>query len=494
MQDAIERNPRKTSGRPGNPNIEGGRVETLRKELRLTQEQLAGRVLSLLGRKVSDDTLRQTCYRWERGRAARRDLDAIACVLGTTVAFLQGGAPEPSPDRVDEIEQQLRLQVEVGNPATLEAVDQVMQLERLGGIDSLAGQPSSVRTLAVAVTTRLEAAQITRQHSVLTELQRLTGWSLGKLQGPASMHGQWLLAAEGAFESSTGIVHGIRALADRVEEEIGNWLQPASKTGRTWVESDARVVFREDAPWFRVQLEHPTRAWASRTLSFVRCEPGETGLNWARATWRDRAVLDNLPLQQFTKANFVAGFDDPDWLPELRSLRLAIERTATETPDQSRAKGEHGEPAIVGLVKGGLDDLGESSLDAFRRDGHAHSLVVSRLSTGLWSSLMPHLEHWPRECWQANAGPACLLIELDAPWRLASQLGRQPRFAREYRIYLVEQQRDGGIRRVPWREDSVEETLKTLRHSLQTLPAKPQLDFEFTGPPGPPSWPVPDGP
>lgn len=87
-----------------------------------------------------------------------------------------------------------------------------------------------------------------------------------------------------------------------------------------------------------------------------------------------------------------------------------------------------------------------------------------------------------------QAWQTCIAVELQTPLRIAYRLGRDPRCLCACRIRLVELHEDGSLRSVPWREESVQETLKQVRQEQQRLPA---IDGPFNavvGPPIPSDW------
>ncbi|WP_213959078.1 hypothetical protein [Variovorax sp. dw_954] len=467
---------RAKGGRPPGFQIDGGILKDSREAHGLDPEAAHKRALP--EKMVEDESRARTWRRWEAtGRIEdRATAECVARALSTTTLVLQGG---PAPDRVTEIELQLRRQAEAGNA------------DAQAAISSEAARGGSTHTVAERLATRIELAQFTRQLVRLNELGKVTGWDLRDLEQPANHHGYWLVASESAIgTSATQIVVGIDEAIWRVHQEVLGWLRPNGSEYATAVGADARLVFREEAPWFRVHLEHPTWPHVNRTLSLVRFEPGERGLKWTTPARFDRQQLAHVPFQFWSHANFIDGFAVGAPLQELRQLRLVIERVRTEHIEEAFAKGTPlPQPEIAAVVLGDLDELDDELLERFRAEGASHSLVLNWISQGLWPELRPRLQHWPRECWKLSAGEASIFIELDARPHVALRLGRKPLCRMMYRIKLVELQEDGSLRDQPWRNDNVAETMKRLDERVDELAAAPPLDRLFVGPPRPFGWP-----
>lgn len=426
---------------------------------------------------IEDESRSRTWRRWEAtGRIEDRcTAESVARSLGTTIVVLQGG---PAPDRVAEITEQLEIQAQAGNARAQEA------------LAAVAAENGGARTAAKRVATRIELAQLTRQAERLSELAELTGWNLQDLEQPANIHGYWLLASESALgPSNTQVVIGVDAALWQVHREVLSWLRPGGDEYPTAISADARLIFREDAPWFRVHFEHPIWPSLNRTLSLVRCEPGEAGLKWTGPARYDRRQIERLPFQFWEHANFVDGLAAGDCLQDLRRLRLIVERMHPGRVKEALMSGELAPPPeIAAVVEGDLKELEDERLAQFRASGEAHSIVVNWVSQGLWPALKSGLEQWPRECWKLSAGEGSILIELDTRPYIALQLGRQPRCETRYRIRLVALHEDGSLRPQPWRRDGVSATMKLLDQEMRDLPTPPPPGQLFVGPPRPAGW------
>lgn len=464
------------AGRPPGFPIHGATLRALRKERGLSQADL-GMCANPDG-VTEVESRTKACRRWEK-RGLMKDratAERVAEILGTTVAFLQGGAPEPAPNRVLEIEQQLRRQADAGN---LEA-----RAMLANGPDDEDPQHAVAEKLA----TRLELAQLTRQTTRLNELAKLTGWSLRELEQPANRHGYWLIASETPMgTSTTQIVVDVDTAIWAVHQEIMGWLRPQGAEQPSPLPDDARLAFSEEAPWFRVRLEHPRREWANRTLSLVRCEPGEAGLKWTAPARYDRHQIERLPFRFWSDVNLIEGLAAGSALQDLRQLRLIIERFHPKVVRKALTEGKlEPLPEIVAVVEGDLPQLDDDRLGMFRDSGESHALVVNWIAQGLWLHLQQEMEQWPRECWKLHAYEAAIGIELETrPYLAMQQLGRLPRSEVRYRISVVELMKDGSVRNQPWRRESVVHTISVLELYMRDLAAAPPLDQLFVGPPRP---------
>ncbi|VTU31052.1 hypothetical protein SRS16CHR_04801 [Variovorax sp. SRS16] len=232
-------------------------------------------------------------------------------------------------------------------------------------------------------------------------------------------------------------------------------------------ESDARVSFHDEAPWFRIEVQHPRIEELTRTLRFVRAQPTETGVRWTQPTWLDRFWIDQLPKDAFELANFVQGFSEEYRIPtDLTRLRLAIAR------DPSRKEvEEHGpelRPEIVALAKLGLDDPPAQVRASFERDGCAHDLIINWLSAELWEHLVPLLKDWPWEFWRLSRASGRIEVSLQAPLRVMLERDPAPRWGPIYSIVLVEQPSEGEPRFAPWRQVGVAAVHERLQSFLNS--------------------------
>ncbi|RYE71550.1 MAG: hypothetical protein EOO81_05645 [Oxalobacteraceae bacterium] len=312
-----------------------------------------------------------------------------------------------------------------------------------------------VRALATSVAGRLEAAQLSQHHPELAELAALTGWSLEELQRPMSVQGYWLLVGKGTLAPRrTEILHGISELLYELRQELAQTLQMH--------ESDARVLFHEDAPWFQIEVQHPRFSQLSRTLRFVRCQPNDTGLQWTQ-----------------DHANFVVGFGastpDPS---DLSQLRLAIVRVPTW--QQIKKHGLELPPDIIGVAKLDPGDPPQWVLERFAPKGIAHDLYTNWLTSKVWELLLPLLHEWPCEYWRLSHAAGRVEVRLEAPAHLIAKRGGEYRHGPLYSIVLMQEHPGGELTSAPWRRASV----GAVHAKLQKL-LEPTLEEVNFGPPRP---------
>lgn len=403
------------------------RLKLLREEKGLKQRGLAYRVYERLG---NDDATIESMERHyqrveKRGATSHEFAKAIADELCTTIAVLQGMAPEESSsDRVDKLEQHLRVQLAQGGNDALEAA-----------MAAVSESENPIRSLAVDLSEQIELAQFGQHTERLKELSLLTGWTMDEVQKSISVRGYWLL-----FCSMHGAVHpeiisGVTRVLQRIEEDTAQYGFRAH--------SDSHITLREEAPWFRASLESPRLPLGRLAFSFVRCVSHPSGLKYVAPTWQDRFFLED-PLMQwaFTTANFVVGMNGEQWPSDLRQLRLLVE-----------AINDQGEMSPLAVVEGDINELSPERLAQFQAEGNGHDLVTSWLSSGLWDTLGSHLAKWPRSCWKVKAA-GCIYLELDAPLRLIRTSDDPRPYGVKYCIRLVEKCSE-GYRPAPWRHSSM---------------------------------------
>ena len=283
----------KPIGRP-TFRVDAARLRALRKDAGQTQLALAQGVYIRSGKKnASVGVMKTSAQRWERTGAVPLGMAKhLAEELKTTIAVLQGALPEPAPSRIDEIESRIKQQF-AADPSP----DLVTSLEHCRDEDT------PERELAVRLTGRLEAAQLSQDEDEFEELSALTGLDVGQLRQPMSHDGLWMLICTGHPGSARSeVLSGVAEVLNAVRTELQKCLETAH-------ESDAHVSFMEDKHWFRVTLAHARLPQLNRKLRFVRCQPNESGLQWTAPTWKDRFWLKGLPSEAHCHANFVTGFD-----------------------------------------------------------------------------------------------------------------------------------------------------------------------------------------
>lgn len=439
----------KPIGRP-TFRVDAARLRALRKDAGQTQLALAQGVYIRSGKKnASVGVMKTSAQRWERTGAVPLGMAKhLAEELKTTIAVLQGALPEPAPSRIDEIESRIKQQF-AADPSP----DLVTSLEHCRDEDT------PERELAVRLTGRLEAAQLSQDEDEFEELSALTGLNVGQLRQPMSHDGFWMLICTGHPGSARSeVLSGVAEVLNAVRTELQKCLETAH-------ESDAHVSFMEDKHWFRVTLAHARLPQLNRKLRFVRCQPNESGLQWTAPTWKDRFWLKGLPSEAYCHANFVTGFDSVCVPAECTNLRLAI--TRNPGAQEYEALGTASRPEIVTLIVGNLAHLPSATLESFRREGSIHDLAVSRLAANLWEELLPLMSEWPLKCWRFSLAQTRIDIHLDVPFRLYTTSKVPPRLGNLLSVMLLEQSADGGLKRAPWRTKSVANIHEMLEKHLR---------------------------
>jgi transcriptional regulator with XRE-family HTH domain len=437
----------KTVGRP-TFRIDGTRLRALRIQVGLTQQALAQRVYASAKKWSSGkDVLKASAQRWERtGKIPRALVAVLAEELNTTIEVLQGALPEPAPSRVDDFEARIKRQI-----ATGASPDLVIALDYYRDDDV------PERELAIRLTGRLEAAQLSQAQDEFEAMETLTGYRVDELRQPMSHEGFWLLLGTGHLgPARSEILSGVTDVLYAVRTELQNCLEK-------FPESDGHISFTEEKNWFRVSLTHARLPQLTRTLRFVRCQPHESGLQWTSPTWQDRLRLEALPREAYEHANFVTGFDTVCVPAECTSLRLAIiKNPGTQKIENSSAEAK---PEIVTLTEGNVAHLHSERLESWRREGNSHALVVSWLAANLWQELQPFMSEWPLECWRFSSAHTRIDVRLDVPNRLYSTSATPPNFGNRLSVSLVERRADGELKTAPWRKDSIARVCESLEKS-----------------------------
>ena len=445
-------NKTKSIGRPAF-SVDVTRLRNLRKQAGLTQLALAEKAYELAGKPVaSDEVLKNTAQRWEsKGAVPCEMAQHLAAVLGTTVSVLQGEAPEPASNRIDEFERLIRARVTAGScPELIEA------LESESRHSSDAEQPE--RLLATSLSGRLEVAQMTEASELFDEIALLTGLTVAHLRKPMSHDGFWLLVETGfGGPERCEILSGVAQLMSEVRAEVTRHFKYAGQ-------GDSKATFHDEAPWFRVTLSDIRVPGKNRVLRFVRCQPNESGLQWTSATWLDHFWIDTLPGDTYSHASFVTGFDGVQVPSRVTNLRLAVIKNrmydAKEPFEMNRPND------VVAVTRGDLDELNEKTMETFERDHQTQYLVVNRLRVGIWKQLEPLLSDWPLNFWHISKAQSSIDVRLEVPWRALVQLQATPKQGMFFSIVLVEES-NAGLKRAPWTSDGVSHVFEALERDFK---------------------------
>ena len=434
--------------------IDGTRLRDLRNDAGISQRTLAEKANALAEKRGgSNEVLKNTAQRWESTGAVPREMaQHLAEVLGTTVAVLQGEAPQPASNVVDEFERHILARVAAGScPELVEALDRA-------GRDS-ADDERPERSLATSLSGRLEVAQMTQASELFDEIALLTGLSVAHLRKPMSHGGFWLLVGTGfAGPARCEILSGVTEVTYEVRAELSRHFEHAGQR-------DSHATFCEEAPWFRVTLSDARAPGNARVLRFVRCQPNESGLQWTSATWLDRFWIDELPRDAYLHASFVTGFDGVQVPSKVTNLRLAVIKNSVYDPNVPFEKNPPDE--VVAVTRGNLDELHEQTMEMFARDRQTHHLVVNRLRAGLWEVLEPLLSEWPLEYWRISKAQTRIDVHLELPLRAYMQFQVPPRQGNIFSIVLVEELND-SLRHMPWNPDSVSHAFETLERDFKS--------------------------
>lgn len=443
----------KTSKSLGRPTfrIDGARLRDLRKEAGLTLLALAQAVYNRAGKgNASPEVLKNTAQRWESTGAIPRQMALhLADELGTTIAVLQGALPEPASSKVEEIEGRLKhLIASVPSQRLVEAMEYCRESE------------NPTREVAIFLSGRLEAAQLSQAQDEFEDLAAITGLTIKELQQPASFEGFWMMLGSGELASARSeVLTGVREVLHVLRAEIQSFLN-------RWPGSDAHVSFLEEKHWFRVTLRHPQHHHLTQVLRFVRCQPRESGLQWASPTWTDRYWLQELVKQAYGYANIVTGFDAVQVPADCSSLRLAIFKVP-EAPENIQDWNPDAEPQLVSVISMDQESPDAERLEWLMKGGIFHDFVVKRLASNLWEELLPSLAEWPLECWSFRRSQTRIDVLLNVPYRLYATSKSPLRFGWRFTIKLVELLPDGGHKSAPWGEKSVAFVHERLSESLR---------------------------
>ena len=377
--------------------IDPKRLLCMRKELHLTQLEVAKKVYQFLGTtngyKPTDETLVTTYQRIEKtGNTSKKRAVALAKVLETTVEILQGGdIPEDSADFVSRILQHIREQKAAGNnPALERALGQHIQ-----AYGNHTDDDECIRDFAKDIGAQIEVAQIGQNSNEIKRLAELTGWPETQLRQPGGVHGHWLLLNTVQGSCETEIVLGVNVVIRRIKEIF--------EGSGNWRESDVRITFRRSLPWYHLEIVHPRIPTLHCNFSFVRCQPEVSGLKWINPHWRDQFWLEK-PLEEwaFSTANLFTDFDGKNRPNDIRQLRFRVRERGAKDADQR-----------VAYSRGHLDELPDEVFQNFKKEGTSHELVINRLAAGLAQSLAPLLNTYPRDCRRAFKSDQLCALNFD---------------------------------------------------------------------------------
>ena len=407
-------------GRPSF-EIDRKRLRELREDKGLTQADLASELCKRLGLEQDEDSRTVSYRRIEaQGRTSRKRAEAIANILGVTLAELEGIVPPDTGIYEKRILDLLAEQLRQENVVLKSALDEACS----DGSDSEDGLASMARNVA----RRIEAAQLARNPGELAELSQLTGLSEGEILEPAHVDGHWLVVASGPIYTRTELVLGTAGVMTLIPEIVGKLLEDFG--------SDGRIRMHRAPPWYRLEID-PLCGRFTTWIDFVRCLPDARGVRWLKPGWRDVFLLEG-PLLTWARsaANFVTGFDGSITPGDVRRLRLQV----------TEYNGEPGERISEQIVAGALEEVPDERLAAEREVGKSHLVATWTLGAALQEILEPHLSAYPRQCWEVTVTDDGCALYL---WPTGGAPGG--RYGLRYRIQLVEETAPGLFGAAPWR-------------------------------------------
>lgn len=407
-------------GRPSF-KIDHERLRELREDKGLTQAGLASELCKRLGLEQDEDSRTVSYRRIEaQGRTSRKRAEAIANILGVTLAELEGIVPPDTGIYEKRILDLLAEQLRQENVVLKSALDEACS----DGSDSDDGLASMARNVA----RRIEAAQLARNPGELAELSQLTGLSEGEILEPAHVDGHWLVVASGPIYTRTELVLGTAGVMTLIPEIVGKLLEDFG--------SDGRIRMHRAPPWYRLEID-PLCGRLTTWIDFVRCLPDAKGVRWLAPSRRDVRLLE-APLLTWARsaANFVTGFDSSPTPGDVRRLRLRV----------TEYNGEPGERISAQIIAGALEDIPGERLAAEQEVGNSHLVATRTLGTALQEILEPHLSAYPRQCWEVTVTDGGCALYL---WPTGGAPGGP--YGLRYRIQLVEETAPGQFDPVPWR-------------------------------------------
>lgn len=428
----------RAAGRP-TFRIDPDRLRGIREEKSLTQVRLIALVHEHMGTRTTENPVKHYQRIERSGRTSQAMANALAAVLGTTVAVLQGEAPEDEGARfIDRLEQRIAELIAGGtNPALAAEVAQDGAVEP--------------RDVAIDLVHRIESAQFDGRTDELMALAQQVGWSVEEVSQPVTHRGHWLISSSRST-STAEVVFGTGGVRWHVNQFVENHAR--------FHQSDGSVTLREALPKLFVEIQHPHLAALRLSMSFMRCVATSTGLQWVNPSWRDRFFLDDsLREWAYRTFNFVTDFDGLRRPADVRRLRLKVEEF-----------GQDKTWTHLFLTDGNLADMHASTLQSFQAEGSSHDLVLNWLIANAAVELKPLFDEWPVDCWEFHAYERCICLDLSVPLRPSQARGQALQWGQRYRLDLVEEMPDGSLRPAPWREASVATSRDELKRRLTTAP------------------------
>lgn len=410
--------------------IDQQRLRALRKEKDFTQLELATKAkAALLGdtNGQSNATL-ISCYQKieATGKTSRKMATTLAKILDVSVELLKGNEqPEPL-DYLKRITSLLEEQIESKENSALQHTFARMADE---------GSDDPLPHLVKEISERIEAVQLGRNPSEITELVKLTGLSECELLKPANVLGHWFVTVKSYLGKKSYIFHDVSDVSYQIQKKIDEHL--------SHFPLDCSIDMRRDGSWFRMAIN----ARLPMHIDFVRCHPDSKGLCWSPASWRDEFFLyDSFLDWSYSAANLVTDFEGKKSPLNRQQLRLIVTENVVSVKDGPVV---HSQRRMV--ISGRLDEIPESTKEGFLRESSVHCLYESWLVADLRQALMPHLAKYPAECWEISTYDG-IAIRLTPPRTRGKLILDELR----YHITLVEEVSPDEHIRAPWRQKDQE--------------------------------------
>lgn len=400
--------------------IDQHRLRALREEKNLTQAALAFLVAQHLGTPETETLSRHYQRIEENGQTSIRYANALAALLGVSMAVLQGiDDPDPSA-YLDHIEKLIGDQLSTGTNHALQDM-----LAKQASRD----ETSALRYLAEDIAEAIEGALLVRNPVKIAELLRLTRLSEAELLAPANVRGFWFISVRSRTINCTEVVDAVSSVNYRIGEIMREFLShhPHDSSVRMW----------RDRPWVRLEIYRP-RTRDRMHVDFTRFQPHAGGLKWIDSSWRDDFFLEpGITEHAFANADVVTGFSGHTVPGDLHRLRLIV----------TEHDGHYDKVLRRMVIRGNIDNLPETVEDNFAAECLSRVLFVNWLTAGLRMALMPYLARRPAPDWHVTSDAVGVNITLENP-RFPGPVLADLR----YRIHLVEETMPSEFVHVPVRE------------------------------------------
>lgn len=438
---------KKSAGRP-TCQIAGDRMKQIRKQMKLTQKDMAARVYDQLQKPHPGvQEMKNFISRIEKtGKTDLKTAQAIADVLQIKFSVLCGDAPDSLPNAAKEIQKYIEQQLDAGNEAIAAM---------------LAEDDIDAYSMANIIAYELEYAKLKQDEEVFLKYSRLLGCTDSELRRLINFGSCWLLACKGgSLPNNPELILSGYALSLKIDEY-------ANKVISKWVRGvcDAKIVMNKVGLWHSISFVSPVIPALNHEISFVRCEPSAAGIQLEKTDWRDEFLIEDIQKYLVDKSNFARGFDGVEYGPsDLVNLKFSIRRLPTFKECNENSAPQN--PPLVAITSGILEEYHGRYLDSFKQYGGAHDVVTNWLCSDLMEVLRPHMHGFPFKYWKISESHfSGVVVELDSPPRELVESGKDDLIGYRLQIDLVEDL-NGDFRSVCWRSESRSSTVKRMQELL----------------------------